>query len=181
MAQPKQSMFRVEIHPEDGSPPKIAGLTISGTKATVRLDSDTTFTLTPPKGQKMSTDLFLAEASKWVEILDQVMGVVAEIQALEIKANLTTEGSPGGSRFRIEQARLLEVAALTFESGIDIKTTESWLLGDWPEPAKHQAWLDSAAPSELAAWVVGSQLATKGGSVIPPYSDLWQALTSESE
>lgn len=181
MAQPKQSMFRVEIHPKDGSPPKIAGLTISGTKATVRLDSDTTFTLTPPKGQKMSAGLFLAEARKWVEILDQVMGVVAEIQAMEIETGLATEGSPEGDRFRIDRAKLISVSILAAESGIDRETTESWLLADWPEPAKHQAWLDSAAAEELAAWVVGCQLATKGGSVIPPYSDLWQALTSESE
>lgn len=90
-----QSLIRTEFHPEDGGPPKIAGLTISAHKATVRLDGDTTFTLTPPKGTTMSLPTFVAEAQKWAEVLPQVIAVCQEIQGMEDNTGGDRINDPG--------------------------------------------------------------------------------------
>jgi hypothetical protein len=53
-------------------------------------------------------------------------------------------------QYEMSDERIAEVAAV---GGFSVDLVRNWCLAQWPTGGAHQQWLDTAPPSEIAAWI----------------------------
>ncbi len=52
--------------------------------------------------------------------------------------------------YTLSEEKLQEIARV---GGLPLTLVREWCLATWPKECRHQEWLDSAAPGEIAVWI----------------------------